>query len=60
MVRIIGIKAVICTCGEPMLRTGGVFSSGTTFSTYLCKQCNKAVNVYDLPEEEAKRLKEEI
>lgn len=48
MTKIIGVSKVICTCGKEMERTGGVFGE-LTYSTYICRKCDKAVNVYDLP-----------
>ena len=50
--RVIGVKRVICTCDKDMERTGGVFGSSVTYSTYVCRACKKAVNVIDTAEQE--------
>ena len=60
MVRIIGVKQVICTCGKEMVRTGGVFGGSMPHSTYYCADCHKAVNVYDLPEESVAEMEDEL
>jgi hypothetical protein len=56
---IVGVKEVICTCGKPMLRTGGVFGEICT-DTYLCKTCDKAVNIITLPKESVDEMNESL
>lgn len=60
MVRIIGVKSVICTCGKEMERTGGVFGGSVTFDTHICYDCDKAVNVLNLPEEEVAEMRKHL
>ena len=59
MVKIVGVHKVICVCGEPMIRTGGIFGE-FCLETYACKTCNKAVNVIELSDDEAKRMVDSI
>ena len=42
--RIVGAKSIVCTCGREMVISGGGFGE-TCYDTYLCKICDKAVNV---------------
>jgi hypothetical protein len=41
-----GVKEITCHCGKKMERLGGVFGGEITFSTYYCRPCKQAVNVY--------------
>ena len=54
----LGVKQVICTCGEAMQRTGGQFGGTVTYDTYYCGKCHKAVNVLDLPKAEVEDMEE--
>lgn len=56
--RTLGVKQVICTCGDVMQRTGGQFGGSITYDTYYCSKCHKAVNVVDLPKTEVADMEE--
>lgn len=48
----IGVDKVVCTCGEDMRRTGGVFGGAVMSDTYYCSNCKKHVVVVTPKEEE--------
>ena len=58
MSRLLGVKSVVCTCGEEMERTGGQFGGSVTYDTYYCRTCHKAVNVVDLSKETVKEMED--
>ena len=46
MVLITGVKKVVCTCEQEMVRTGGHFGGdGPVTDTYYCNGCKKHVIV---------------
>lgn len=50
---IVGVKKVICTCGEDMIRTGGVFGGESLpQDTYYCANCPKYIVVITPKEKE--------
>lgn len=52
MTNIVGVKKVVCTCGEDMRRTGGVFGGEMTTDTYYCDDCQKHIIVVTPKREE--------
>ena len=43
---IVGVKSVVCTCGQQMRRTGGSFGGNPpSQDTYYCSLCQKHVVV---------------
>jgi hypothetical protein len=56
----VGVNKVICTCGEEMTRTGGVWGGEITSSTYYCYHCQKHVVVVTPKEEDQKEFVQEL
>lgn len=60
MVLVVGVRNIICTCGNLMKRMGGTFGGGhPATDTYFCSACQKHIIVVTPnPKEQAEFLSE--
>lgn len=45
MTKLIGVKSVVCACGERMTRLGGHFGGKINSTTFQCLVCKQVVNI---------------